>query len=180
MLLFNFGEQGDETVGKRAGSKHKNINVGQERRRWPRLEPTSVPFLKGITLTQMIEVHAVNISRGGMLLETEVRLRPQMKIVLRLVTGDGVINVEGSVLRSSVASLTGVPKYRSAIQFEHPFHMLDDISTQPGLSATGQTGEALPGTQGSANIDKNAAVLTFVAPDTAGPYLLEMLELNDW
>jgi len=65
-----------------------------------------------------------------MLLETEVRLPPQTKVHLKLVTSDGIVKMDGLVERSCVASLQGVPKYRSAIAFEHPFHMLDDLSAE--------------------------------------------------
>lgn len=101
-----------------------------ERRQWPRLQASSVPFLKGVILGQGTEVQVIDISRGGLLLETEVRLPPQMKIHLKLITSDGVIKMVGSVLRSSISSLTGVPKYRSAVIFDHPFLMLDDLSEE--------------------------------------------------
>jgi len=45
-------------------------------------------LLKGITFNQEIEVTAIDISRGGMLLGIEVRLAPQMKIHLKLATSD--------------------------------------------------------------------------------------------
>jgi len=105
-------------------------NPDLERRRWPRLDASSVPFLRGVILGQGTEVHPINISRGGMLLETEVRLPPQTKVHLKLVTSDGIVKMDGLVERSCVASLQGVPKYRSAIAFEHPFHMLDDLSAE--------------------------------------------------
>jgi hypothetical protein len=130
------GRLGKNTVRK----KNSNTgNPGAERRRWPRLKASSVPFLKGVVLGQGNEVHAIDISRGGMLLESEVRLPPQMKLHLKLVTSDGVIKMEGSVLRSSIISLAGVPRYRSAIVFDHPFHMLDDLSPEPEPASESRT-----------------------------------------
>jgi hypothetical protein len=123
-----------------------------------------------------------------MLLETEVRLTPQMKIHLKLVTSDGVINLEGSVLRSSISSLTGAPRYQSAIAFERPFHLLDNLSAEAaaGRPESQATSSKSPeGDPSASESDRkvsggSSAVLTFVTPDTPGSYLLEMLELNDW
>jgi hypothetical protein len=127
-----------------------------------------------------------------MLIETEVRLRPQMKILLKLVTSDGVIKLEGSVLRSSIASLKGTPRYQSAIAFEHPFHMLDDLSEDPTIAISGnqpasnqppaaQQGSGEPTSQPLiGSYDENSAVVTFVAPDKPGMSLLEVFKLNDW
>jgi hypothetical protein len=188
LVCFPFPERMIKTVAKTTESRKKNKNPGSERRRWPRLRPSSVPFLRGVTLSQEIQVTAIDISRGGMLLETEVRLTPQMKIHLKLVTSDGVLNLEGSVLRSSISSLAGVPKYQSAVVFEHPFHMLDDLSAETAAdrpeseAASGKSpgGNQLASKSGRSEFSGSSAVLTFVAPDTPGSYLLEMLELNDW
>jgi len=170
-------------------AKAKKKVHDSERRRWPRLKPSSVPFLKSVTLSQGTEVQAIDISRGGMLLETEVRLRPGMKIFLRLVTSDGVIKLEGSVVRSFIKSLTGVPKYQSAVSFEHPFHMLDDISEEPAASlsdASPETGisplhsehPSLPPLRGQ--FDESSSVMTIVTPETNLNDLQEKLKLNDW
>jgi hypothetical protein len=160
-----------------------------ERRRWPRLKPTSVPFLKSVTLGQGGEVQALDISRGGMLIETEARLRPGIKIYLRLVTSDGVVKLEGSVVRSSITSLAGAPKYQSAVAFEHPFHMLDDFSEELAESLPAESPEAgispLQGENASfqpmwGQFDENSSVMTIISPDTSLNELQEKLKLNDW
>jgi hypothetical protein len=164
------------------------------RRRWPRLKPEAVPFLKSVSFSQGSDARVINISRGGILLETEVRLRPQMKIILRLVTTDGLIKMEGHILRSSISSLTGIPRYRSAVSFAHPFHMLDDLSAE--LTDSAEPIEALPSEQAVHSkiglnsdpplmqpdsgrvMNDNAATLTVIAKD--GVSLQEMFKLNDW
>ena len=164
------------------------------RRQWPRLRPESVPFLKSVDFSQGSEVRVVNISRGGILLETEVRLRPQMKIFLKLVTTEGVIKMEGTILRSSISSLNGPPRYQTAVSFLHPFHMLDDLSAAMAESAE-KTGEPSSETieppiidvdgeqpilqldSGSTIIDESP-ILTVVAQD--GISLRDMFKLNDW
>ncbi len=177
----------------RTSKKKKEVSPESDQRRWPRLKPSSVPFLNSVTFNQGSEVHVIDISRGGMLLETEVRLRPEMKIHLKLLTSDGLIKLDGSVVRSSVASLQGVPKYRSAIAFDHPFHMLDDMSEQPAAAASPETqpqpqAPQAPGQGGDrplsspvmGQFDESSSVMTFVALDVPGSALSDLFKRNDW
>ncbi len=153
-------------------SKKKNKTPDAERRRWPRIKASSVPFLKRVILGQGTDVQAINISRGGMLLETEVRLRPQMKISLKMVTSDGIIKMEGSVVRSSITSLTGTPKYQSAIEFDHPFHMLDDLSAEAVTAAS-----EIPMT-GTFNESSGNVIL--IAPNLPSAALLDPVKAGDF
>jgi hypothetical protein len=183
------GELMDKIMGKSTDFKKKKKKPDTDRRRWPRLNPSAIPFLKGVALSQGTEVQAIDISRGGMLLETEVRLRPQMKIHLKLVTSEGIIKIEGCVLRSSITSLTGVPKYRSAIAFEHPFHMLDDLSEESAAAipeSQPEPGDILQESNQPSfqpifgALDEGSSILTFVTPDIPGANLLERFKMNDW
>ncbi|MDR1727767.1 MAG: hypothetical protein LBT74_07565 [Acidobacteriota bacterium] len=97
--------------------------------------------MKGITLNQGNEAHVVDISRGGALIETDVRLRPQMKIVFKVITTQGTFRITGSVLRSSIKSLQGTPIYQSAIVFENPLTMLDDLEP-PAATASDADADA--------------------------------------
>jgi hypothetical protein len=147
--------------------------------------------LKSVTFSQGSEAEIINISRGGVLLETEMRLRPQMKILLKLVTTEGVIKMSGYILRSSISSLKKTPRYRSAIAFENPFHMLDDLSAeseeeiqaspleQPETAVIdqGSDRQSVQPDPGSL-LDEESAILTVVAQD--GISLQEMFKLNDW
>ncbi len=154
------------------------------------MKPEAVPFLKNVDFNQGSEVRVIDISRGGVLLETEVRLRPQMKLTLKLVTTEGVVKMEGLILRSSITSLAGVPKYRSAISFLHPFHMIDDLSAAMAEQAQELQSEAaasdISGDQplmdpdsGCSNFSsEEPAILTMIAQD--GISMQEMLNLNDW
>jgi hypothetical protein len=173
--------------------RHKRDLAESNRRQWPRLKPEAVPFLKSVDFNQGSEVRVIDISRGGVLLETEVRLNPQMKITLKLVTTEGVVKLEGLILRSSIASLTGAPKYRSAISFAHPFHMLDDLSAASDeLEQALRSGAASPaihdmsGDQPLMDPDSGCgipqneepAILTMIAHD--GVSLQDLFKLNDW
>jgi hypothetical protein len=114
-----------------------------------------------------------------------------MKILLKLVTSDGVVKMEGQILRSSISSLNGAPRYQSAIAFDHPFHMLDDLSAEleeqkpePLKESTPQSvieatndrppTEYIPGS----TLDVDSAVLTVIAQE--GTSVQDMFDLNDW
>ena len=179
-------------IGKLKTLKKNKRDISEaNRRQYFRLKSSAVPFLKSVVFNQGLEAQVVDISRGGILLETEVRLRPQMKILLKLVTTDGVIKMEGIIIRSSISSLNGVPRYRSAIAFDHPFHMLDDLSaeqeeqkqeslaepTTPSVMDAASdpfAAEPIPGSL----LDRNSIVLTVIAQE--GKSAQDMLELNDW
>jgi len=108
--------------------KKKDESDAIARRQWHRFLPSEVPNLKGITINQGNEAQLADISRGGAMIETDVRLHPQMKIILKLITTQGgVIRIPASVLRSSIKSLIGTPVYQSSIAFENPLTMLDDL-----------------------------------------------------
>jgi len=97
------------------------------KRQWTRLSPENTPSLKGIALTQGNTARVIDISRGGALIETDVRLCPQTKITFKVLLEQGDFRITGSVLRSSIKSLQGAPIYKSAIVFENPLTVLDDL-----------------------------------------------------
>jgi hypothetical protein len=153
------------------------------RRRWPRLKPDSIPGLKGVELNQGSEVDIVNISRGGLLLETEARLRPDLKIMLKVVTTDGVLRLDGTILRSSIFSLKGAPRYRTAIAFKQPLTLLDDLKAEEILhekEAIDGLEKELPAQDFHEDEEKAPAILTFVASDSSGICMQESFSLNDW
>jgi hypothetical protein len=176
-----------------AKSREKKYS-GSERRQWTRLSPSEVPFLKSVAFHQGSEVQVVDISQGGMLLETEVRLQPKMKVQLKIEASTGSFKIEGNVLRSWIASLQGTPRYRSAIAFQHPIHMLlDNIkaknSEQPQetRSETAKSQSTpkdsviqLPKIPAGVAAKEKQATLTLVAKGSNGFSLNETFILNDW
>ena len=97
------------------------------KRQHARLNPENTPSLKGIALNQGKTARVIDISRGGALIETDVRLCPQTRIGFKVQTVQGDIRVMGSVIRSSIKSLQGAPIYRSAIAFDNPLTALDEL-----------------------------------------------------
>jgi len=172
--------------------RKKRDNSIPNRRLYPRLTPSAVPALKSVSFSQGDEVKVVDISRGGILLETEVRLRPQMKILLKLITSEGILKVDGHILRSSICSLKKMPLYKSAIAFDKPLEFIDKFAQIPAEqkdqgSEAEETlkmegiNEDQPSIQtefGNGPFEDDIAVLTVTAQD--GVSLQEMCDLNDW
>jgi hypothetical protein len=169
------------------------IFSGSDRRQAPRLNPSAVPFLKSVTFNQGSEVQVIDISRGGMLLETNERLRPHMKILLKIVTSSSIFKTAGCVLRSYIVALKGNPRYQSAIAFEDPFQMMDKLKpSQEGKSPDIKKESAAPEPSreiANPQLDKKAiqeiddqlaALLTVTTNDESGAELRKNLALNDW
>ncbi len=166
--------------------------AGSNRRRWARHPLSDVPFLQSVTFNQGLEVKVIDISAGGMLLETELRLRPQMKILLKLVTNEGVFGVSGSVLRSSISSLKGIIRYQSAIAFDHPLQILDQLKDEPvdesrcpakaEMPTMFRGSSARPMLQAAAagQPSEDPAILTVTANDVPGRPLHKVYKLNNW
>ena len=163
---------------------------GSDRRVSPRLKPSSVPFLANVSFNQGYDVEVVDISRGGMLLKTDVRLRPQTKIMLRLVTRGGVFKRTGCVLRSSIVSLNGSPVYQAAVAFEDPFPMLDSLmdnpAEQPKKTASKDRADLIEDKSGLQDIVPDGegtrvpAILTVVAKEECEASLRRSLTRNSW
>ncbi len=174
------------------GDRRKKVR-GSDRRQWRHLRPSDIPFLKKVEVNKGSQITIVNISREGLLLETETCLGPNLKIMIKLVTTKGVFLLEGITLRSSVFSLKGAPKYRTAIKFSHPFDLMDALngaleekvqdeavefeSPEIPVKIKGRKIQAVD----PENKDENLpAILTIVARDKKGVCLKESFELNDW
>lgn len=153
-------------------------------RRYPRMKPHEVPGLKSVELSQGTEVDIVNISRGGLLLETEARLRPDMTIMLKVVTTEGILRLDGTILRSSIYSLEGAPRYRTAIAFKQPLELVDESVISTGEIPGGEDCplQHLDAELGGlvCNEEKAPAILTVVAQDNNGICLEKKFSMNDW
>lgn len=171
-------------------TKDRRSGEGQSDRRCaPRLGPADVPFLKKVEFSKGSKIEIINISRGGLLLETESRLGPNLKIMVKIVTTEGTFKLDGIILRSSVFSLEGPPKYRTAIIFKEPFELMDkaeDVSREGDRQVTGSVipekpEEKRPQTVHADKVnEKTPAFVTVVASDHQGVRLKETFTINDW
>ncbi len=166
---------------------------GADRRQWRRLAPKDIPSLKGVSINQGTEARVIDISRGGMLLHTVFRLRPDMKILLKILTTKGIFKISGIVLRSSIQSISGPPLYESAIAFESPLTVLDDLVAEtapapardpgrvPGPDILEDFGDLGPSASMRGDTPReDPAILTVLAAAGFEADLDKMLQMNDW
>lgn len=93
-----------------------------DRRIFPRLPGSLIPWLKATTPYSPQPLALVDISNGGALIETERRLKPGERepLVLR---GDQDIKVAAQVLRVEIVQLQPTLAYRSAVRFLRPISL---------------------------------------------------------
>jgi hypothetical protein len=111
-----------------ANSRAKKIKLfsGPGTRRWSRFNISDVPAIRDVCSSAASKIKIANISREGALLRTRKHLATRTRIPLNLVTAEGVIALTGFVLRSSVSSPKGIPRYQAAVVFDRPLQILDD------------------------------------------------------
>jgi hypothetical protein len=96
-----------------------------DRRTSPRVPASAVPNLKARLLAGP-DVRLVDLSRRGVLLETQSRLLPGSPIRLKFVADDAVLVLKGAVVRSSVSTFgeQGLV-YRTAVAFDEDITICD-------------------------------------------------------
>lgn len=93
------------------------VTSGVERR--SAVRRSSPDLLPQVRVAGRHEARAIDVSAGGMLFETTVRLRPGSVIDLQIVSREHVTRVRGRVVRCSVSHLQpALVRYRAAVQFD--------------------------------------------------------------
>lgn len=120
---------------------------GAELRRFARRPASDVPDLKA-RLVAGSDVRLVNVSRRGVLLETDARLMPNSAVTLRFVTDAASVVLKGRVVRSSIAVLSKATLvYRTAVEFDQDISLVDPRLWDEPVAPI----ETLPGTDVAAN-----------------------------
>jgi hypothetical protein len=96
-----------------------------ERRGHLRLGLDDVRWLRSARLKYGPDVRVIDISVGGILVETEGQLRPDSNIVFELAGPLNSILVPSKVLRCRVASFDEVMRYQGACSFKRPLEIPD-------------------------------------------------------
>jgi hypothetical protein len=96
-----------------------------ERRGHLRLGLDDVRWLRSARLKYGPDVRVIDISIGGILVETEGQLRPDANIVFELSGPLNSILVPSKVLRCRVASSNEVMRYQGACAFKRPLEIPD-------------------------------------------------------
>ena len=109
-----------------------------ERRGHLRLGPDDVRWLRSARLKYGPDVRVLDISAGGILVETDGQLRPDANIVFELSGPTNSILMPSKVLRCRVASFADVMRYQGACSFKRPLEIPDLLKQAIGKS-TGTT-----------------------------------------
>src|SRR5262245_10204402 len=94
---------------------------GIERRVHQRIPAADLKWLRGSRLKNGPDVTLIDLSAGGVLLDSDVQMKPGSMITLEIV-GAGIVEVRSEVLRCQLSTLRDVGAvYRGALIFETPF-----------------------------------------------------------
>jgi len=105
-----------------------SIEPGENRRIHERLRATDLRWLRGARIKYGADIRILDISAGGILLETSSQLAPEANVVVELLGPESPILVPSRVLRCRTASIGEILKYQGACAFKRPL-------TIPELSA---------------------------------------------
>ena len=157
---------------KDSGSKkRKNFQITDERRKAPRLDAESIPFLIGAYQVGGPEVKLINISRGGALIESREPLAKGSEICLQLVTAGKVYLIRGRILRYYISFIAGnALRYRSAIAFDKDLAIMPTMETSRGVpsemaESADDSARAAVNSELSGGMDETPIVLTINTSD---------------
>jgi hypothetical protein len=114
-----------------------------ERRGHLRLGADDLRWLRSARLKYGPDVRVLDISAGGILVETDSQLRPDANIVFELSGPGNPILVPSKVLRCRVASFAEVVRYQGACAFKRPLE-IPDLVKQAMAKGTATTTAAQP------------------------------------
>jgi hypothetical protein len=149
-----------------------------------RLPAERLPHLKA-RLVAGPDVRLVDISRRGILLETDTRLLPGCPIRVKFVTDDATLILKGRVIRSSVAVVSGEGLvYRTGVSFDEDISVCDEATWTEAQAAdgAGQPEEAppAPGVDGHPETATPATATVTALFPAASEDLRSLLAANDW
>jgi hypothetical protein len=145
--------------------------------------------LKSIDLLDGPEARLLNLSRGGVLIQTAARMMPGATIYLRLVATDAVFLVQGRVMRSRASLLRdSILLYESAVAFDGNFPLRVDDTAAPladvtpaSLALKDESLSSMPlGQAASAEERPPAAYRVTATVSRSGPDLHQIFGLNSW
>jgi hypothetical protein len=106
----------------------------RDRRTHPRLAPSELAWIREVRLKYGPKVSLIDLSTGGALLQTDVRLRPGSDLVIEIV-GSRIEAVPFRVLRSELARIsTAGAIYQGACEFKRPL----DLAQAQGRAGPGE------------------------------------------
>lgn len=101
-----------------------------DRREATRHDATGDPTLMVARVIGASDVRLLDISRRGVLLETQTRLQFGVKATIQFTTCDASISVRALVVRSRVAGLGECVVYHTALAFDEELRLVDVLANQ--------------------------------------------------
>jgi hypothetical protein len=105
-----------------------------DRRQSPRHPATRLPSLRASILAGP-DVQVINVSRRGLLVESDVRLVPWAGVCLHITSDDQIYTVGGRIVRVDAALVGGRLKYRAGVLLDKDFAIFD-LSTEQSVLAS--------------------------------------------
>jgi hypothetical protein len=103
----------------------KEAESQDDRRRAERRGPGDVPWLAGIRTPFGLDLHLMNISSSGLLVESTSKLTPGVSYDLQLCGQGTALQVRARFLRSEVGTITGLGvRYYSAARFDREIDVM--------------------------------------------------------
>jgi len=102
-----------------------SMEPGENRRLHERLRASELHWLRGARIKYGADIRVLDISAGGLLLETSKQLAPDANVVVELLGRESPILVPSRVLRCRAASLGEILKYQGACVFKRPLTSLE-------------------------------------------------------
>jgi hypothetical protein len=97
-----------------------SVEPGENRRVHERLGASDLRWLRGARIKYGADIRILDISAGGMLLETSSQLAREANVVVELLGPESPILVPSRVLRCRTASLGEILTYQGACAFKRP------------------------------------------------------------
>jgi len=96
------------------------VEPESNRRTHERLKAGDLQSLRSARIKYGADVRVIDLSVGGMLLETENRLAPDANLIVELTGPESPLLLPSRVLRCRIASLGEIVKYHGACAFKRP------------------------------------------------------------
>ena len=121
------------------------------RRTHLRLNAEDVLWLQGVRVKYGADVRVIDISAGGILVETSTESRQDATLVFEVTIADNTQLVPARVVRCSRVAYDGITRYQTACAFKRPLAIPGVTSNEPPKEAT-QAAPAKPGSSSSVGI----------------------------
>jgi hypothetical protein len=166
--------------GDPAAFRMKTRRMGRECRTSLRFKHSGAP--EGTSEPHGKEARLLNVSRGGILLETASELAPGAAVFVRLVAADAVFLLRGQVCRTRQTLLRDADfRYESAVAFDGSF-------PRPAAAAIAGQEELRVAPAGGPSAEETAGVRAQCMPaytvtvsiPRSGPELHQIFGLNRW